>query len=499
MSKRDDREIELLLWGATGFTGRLAAEFLAARYAGERIALAGRSADKLEKLRDELVAIDARCASWAVRTADAFDVPALDRLVPEARVVASTVGPFSIHGHELAAACARHGTDYCDITGEVPFARSVIDWNESRAKETGARLVPFCGFDSVPSDLGVFALQEFARRELGEPCKHVTFVIRATGGVSGGTAATMIAIMEQASKDANVRKMLANPYALASRRGPARDATGAKKIGGRWTAPFFMGPVNSRVVHRSNMLLGNPYGEDFTYEERMITGGRATATLVSVGGLAAMVSLGLAPMRSLAKRFVPAPGTGPSKEVRDQGRFDVRFDGANAHGDVVATCNFTGRGDPGYTCAARLLVESALCLSRDTPICPAACPLPRAWRSRSWRASVKSTSPSRRRSSDVTVDASARRRSQRARDRAVRTTRRSVRRRLRNRPRGAEPQAAKVSVRAGRGWRAVRRAPRSAADGDRGGVRHRAGRVGGALARVARHHAVRRRLRRARA
>jgi short subunit dehydrogenase-like uncharacterized protein len=382
MSKRD-RAIELLLWGATGFTGRLAAEWLAQRYAGERIALGGRSRDKLEKLRDDLVAIDARCASWAVRTADSFDVPALDRLVPEASVVASTVGPFSIHGHELVAACARHGTDYCDITGEVPFARDVIERNEARAKESGARLVPFCGFDSVPSDLGVFELQDFARRETGAPCVRATFVIRARGGFSGGTIATMMEMMDRASKDVRVRHLLANGYALVPEREHDRapaDARGAKKIGDVWTAPFVMGAVNSRVVHRSNALLGDAYGHDFAYTERMVVGrgtrGHARATAISAGFATTERALSLGPARALAKRFVPAPGTGPSKESRDSGSFEITIDGEDARGETVATFTMKGDHDPGYTGAARILVESALCLSRDAGDLAAGVPTP---------------------------------------------------------------------------------------------------------------------------
>ncbi len=373
MSKRD-RSVEILLWGATGFTGKLAAEWLAERYAGERVALGGRSAEKLEKLRDEHVAIDARCASWAIRTADALDVPALDRLVPEARVVASTVGPFSIHGHELVAACARHGTDYCDITGEVPFARDVIDRNEKRARETNARLVPFCGFDSIPSDIGVLVLQEFAREKFGEPCARATFVARMRGGVSGGTAATMMAMMEQAGKDSRVRTLLENGFALVPERerehAPA-DAHGAKKIGEAWTAPFVMGAINSRVVHRSNALLGDLYGRSFAYTERMVVGrgvkGRARAVAMSAGFSVGERALSFGAARALAKRFIPAPGEGPSKEARDRGSFTITIEGENARGEVVAASTFTGDRDPGYTSAARMLVESALCLSRDTP------------------------------------------------------------------------------------------------------------------------------------
>ena len=372
MPTREDRPIELLLWGATGFTGRLAAEWLAARYADARVALGGRSEEKLEKLRDELVAIDPKCAAWPIRVADALDVPALDALVPEARVVATTAGPFSLYGHELAAACARHGTDYCDITGEVPFARELVDRNQERARTSGARLVPFCGFDSIPSDLGVFVLQEFARRELGEPCASATFVVvRARGGFSGGTAASALAIAEAAGRDARVREMLRDPYALApDEHGTgAVDAAGPKKIDGAWTAPFAMGPINSRVVHRSNALLGFPYGRDFRYEERIALGrgarGFARAQAMSAGLAFGERALELGAARALAKRFLPAPGEGPDKTRRETGSFHVRIQGCDASGKIVAVCNITGQGDPGYTGAAKMLVESALCLSRD--------------------------------------------------------------------------------------------------------------------------------------
>jgi short subunit dehydrogenase-like uncharacterized protein len=370
MAKRDTRPVELLLWGATGFTGKLAAEWLANRYADARVALGGRNQKKLEALRDELVAIDAKCAAWPLRVADALDVPALDKIVPEARAVAALAGPFALHGHELAAACARHGTDYCDITGEVPFARELIDRNDARAREHGARLVPFCGFDSIPSDLGVYALQKFARAELGEPCASATFVlVRARGGMSGGTAASAMNLMEEAGRDPRVRKMMGDPYALAGVEGPSKDARGAKKFEEGWTAPFFMDTVNSRVVHRSNALLGFPYGRDFAYEERMVVGrgaaGFVRATVMSAGLAIGPRALAVGPIRALAKRFVPSPGEGPSKEKREGGSFEVHVVGRNARGEIVATCKVSGAGDPGYSGAAKMVVESALCLSRD--------------------------------------------------------------------------------------------------------------------------------------
>jgi len=369
MAKRQ-RPIELLLWGATGFTGKLAAEWLANQYADAHVALGGRNQKKLEALRDELVKIDPKCAAWPIRVADGLDVPALDKIVPEASSVAALAGPFAIHGRELAAACARHGTDYCDITGEVPFARELIDRHDARAKESGARLVPFCGFDSIPSDLGVHALQKWVREKTGEPCASATFVlVRARGGVSGGTAASAMNLMEEASRDPKVAKMMNDPYALAGTEGPSKDASGAKKLDEGWTAPFFMDTVNSRVVHRSNALLGFPYGRDFKYEERMVVGrgvsGFVRATVMSTGMAIGPRALSIGPVRALAKRFIPAPGEGPPKEQREGGSFDVHVVGRNARGEVVGTCKISGAGDPGYTGAAKMVVESALCLSRD--------------------------------------------------------------------------------------------------------------------------------------
>jgi len=377
MPPRDERPIELLLWGATGFTGHLAAEHLAKHYAKDHIALGGRSEAKLVKLRDELAGIDPKCAAWPIRTADALDVPALDRIVPEARVIATTAGPFSRYGHELVAACARHGTDYCDITGEVPFVRSVIDRNHARARESGARIVPFCGFDSIPSDLGVLLLQDFAKREHGAPCGEASFtLVRASGGVSGGTASSMMTIMEEAGRDARVRAMLGNPYALVDdgTHGRASDAHGVKRVDDAWTAPFAMGQVNSRVVHRTNALLDYGYGRDFRYTERVALGkgprGWLRAAAMSSGLAVSQRALALGPVRSLAKRWLPSPGEGPSKDKRESGSFLVQIDGFES-GDrggavPIATCKVSGDGDPGYTGASKMLVEAAFSLSRDT-------------------------------------------------------------------------------------------------------------------------------------
>jgi len=368
---RSDRPIDVLLWGATGFTGRLVADYISRHHADLRVALGGRSASKLEALKAELAQVEPRCSSWAVRVGDAHDVAALDRIVPEAKAIASTAGPFLSYGRELVAACARHGTDYCDITGEVPFVREVIDLHDARARETGARMVSFCGMDSIPSDLGVYALQKAATERGGEPCAFATFVmVRATGGISGGTVASMLVLMEQAAADPRVREMLDDPYALAPRGGVgAHDAEGAVYDAelGKWTAPFLMGIVNSRVVHRSNALLGFPYGRAFRYEERVAMGSGARGWLraraMSGGFAVAPGALALKPVRSLAKRFAPAPGEGPSKEKRERGGFTIRITGRDGAGQVRATCTITGERDPGYGETAKMLGESVVCLA----------------------------------------------------------------------------------------------------------------------------------------
>jgi short subunit dehydrogenase-like uncharacterized protein len=212
-------------------------------------------------------------------------------------------------------------------------------------------------------------LQDFAARELGEPCASATFVlVHARGGVSGGTAASALELME-AARDPRVRAMMHDPYALAGFTGPSKDARGAKKLDEGWTAPFFMDVVNSRVVHRTNALTGFRYGRDFLYEERMVTGrgakGFARAQALSTGLAIGERALSIAPMRALVKRFLPSPGEGPSRESRDSGSFEVHVIGRNSRGEIVARCKLSGAGDPGYKTAAKLLVESALCLARD--------------------------------------------------------------------------------------------------------------------------------------
>ncbi len=376
-----DREFDVVLFGATGFTGKLVAEYLAGR-AGKSIrwAIAGRNRVKLEAVKDDLVAIDGALGDLSILIADGHDDASLDALVPKTRVVCTTVGPYGQNGRRLAAACARHGTHYCDITGEVPFIRGSIDANHESAVASKARIVHCCGFDSIPSDLGVFLLWDHAKQKGGSLSWAKCFVGEMRGAASGGTAATMLAIVEEATRDSKVRKLLGNPHALDPEvpRGRKRDPFEADVRGvsfdpdiDRWTAPFVMASINTRIVRRSNALLH--YGDAFRYREAMSLPkgpkGFFAASLVSLGTTGFAIGAALPPTRALLARFVlPKAGEGPSKEARDRGHFTFRLvaEGTGeAGGTLRATATVKGTSDPGYGETAKMLGESALCLAED--------------------------------------------------------------------------------------------------------------------------------------
>lgn len=376
-----DREFDIVLFGATGFTGKLVAEYLAGRVEKpHRWAIAGRNRAKLEAVKANLVALDAHLADLPILIADGHDDEALDALVPKTRVVCTTVGPYGQHGRRLASACARHGTHYCDITGEVPFIRASIDDNHDKAIATKARIVHCCGFDSIPSDLGVHVLWDHARQQGGSLTWAKGFAGEMKGAASGGTAATMLAIIEEATRDAKVRKLLGNPHALdpVVPRGRRRDPFESDVRGvsfdadiDRWTAPFVMASINTRIVRRSNALLG--YGSDFRYREVMSLPkgpkGLVAATAVSAGTAAFAIGAALPPTRALLARFVlPKAGEGPSKKARDAGHFTFRLIAEGTAGDgkaLRAMATVKGTSDPGYGETAKMLGESALCLAED--------------------------------------------------------------------------------------------------------------------------------------
>lgn len=368
-------KLDILVWGATSSVGRLVAEYLLGRYGVGRDlnwALGGRSRDKLERLRTELANIDPKAMELPILIADAMDAKSLDQIVPQVQVVATTVGPYALYGRELVAACARHGADYCDLTGEVLFIRDMIDQHHAEAVKSGARLVPCCGFDSIPSDLGVLMMNEHMRTHYGAPCDEVKFFLTgASGGVGGGTVLSALHQFEQA-KNPKARRVLANPYSLnpvSSERGPdtydSMDARWDWDLGG-WTGPFIMAGVNTRIVRRSNALAGFAYGKGFRYSEAWGFSkgirGWLQAQSLAFGMKATLGCLQFAAARSMALKFLPQSGEGPSKEARDRGFFKVRLFGIGKQrlqGRVVGT------SDPGHGETAKMFGESAVCLALD--------------------------------------------------------------------------------------------------------------------------------------
>jgi len=361
---------DLVLFGATGFTGRLVAEYL--RNKPLAWAIAGRDRAKLEALRVSL-GVDV-----PILVGDVNDAASLEAMVAQTRAVCTTVGPYAKYGAPLVAACAARGVDYCDLTGESHFIRRMIDAHEVEARKTGARIVHCCGFDSIPSDLGVHVVQAHARAAHGAPCERVTFVLEnARGGASGGTIASMLTIVDEAKRDRAVRKVLLDPYALnpeGERRGPDRDPRGVAYDAaiGAWTAPFFMGPINTRIVRRTNALTGYAYGREFRYTElaRFPKGplgfALASATVAGLGAFMGAAAFG--PTRALLERLLPAPGQGPNESARKNGFFTIGFHGEGHDRDgrpFAVRGRVTGQGDPGYAATAIMLGESALCLAKD--------------------------------------------------------------------------------------------------------------------------------------
>ena len=368
------REFDLIVNGAASFVGRLLTRYLVERHGttGDlKWALAGRNEAKLDAIAEEFGA-----QALPKIIADATDAAAMTAMAARTRVVVSTVGPYALYGSELVAACAEQGTDYCDLTGEPQWMRRMIDAHEAEAIKTGARIVHNCGFDSIPSDLGVWFTQQQAQKEFGEDCTQIKCRVKAMrGGASGGTVASLINVMTQVKQDPELRKLMQNPYAVCpknARRGVRQSNVGKPvydKDAKSWLAPFVMAGINTKVVHRSHALQGHPWGKDFRYDEAMMMGDKAKGALlaggttVGLGTFMALVALG--PTRSLLQKFVlPKPGEGPTPEQQEKGFFDMRFFGQTASGKTLVT-KVTGDRDPGYGSTAKMLGEAAMCLVED--------------------------------------------------------------------------------------------------------------------------------------
>ena len=360
---------DLVLFGATGFVGRLTAAYLAQAAApGTRIALGGRSQERLEAVRDGL---PGQARDWPLVVADTSDAGAVRELAASTKAVATTVGPYSRYGLPLVEACAAAGTHYADLTGEVPFVRASADRAHEQARETGARITHACGFDSVPSDLAALLTAQTAGGGLTDTTMVVT---RMSGGISGGTIDSLRGMVDEVKSDPATRRLMTDPYSLSPDRdaepalGRETDATAVGRIDGRWTGIFVMAPFNTRIVRRSNALQGWAYGRSFRYKEVMAFGrgplGPALAAGTALGVAGMGFGMALPPTRAVLDRVLPKPGDGPSERTRERGHFTIETTGTATDGRRYRT-TFAMQGDPGYAATAVMLGESGLCLALD--------------------------------------------------------------------------------------------------------------------------------------
>ncbi len=371
-------KLDVVVWGATGFTGQLVVEYLFERYGldGEvKWGVAGRNEQKVAEVCQRIAGNVG--ADIPRIFADSNDEASMGALARSASVVCTTVGPYARYGTNLVEACATEGTHYCDLTGEVQWMRKMIDAYQTRAEASGARIVHTCGFDSIPSDLGVLFMQQAMLAEHGTPAVQVKFRVADTrGGMSGGTVDSLINLMEEAQVDPALRELLADPYSLDPRNMP-RGPDGPDQLGAvydrdfrKWTAPFVMAGINTRVVRRSNALMGYCYGKDFRYDEAMLTRdgplGYAAASMVAGGSLMVMAGAAFAPTRGLLRRIAPSPGEGPDRNTIENGYFNIEL---LARHPSDANKNMKGRvtgdRDPGYGATSKMLAESAICLAQD--------------------------------------------------------------------------------------------------------------------------------------
>jgi short subunit dehydrogenase-like uncharacterized protein len=369
------RDLDVVVFGASGFVGRLTAEHLAAHAPdGTRIGLAGRSEERLAEVRASLGAV---AAEWPLIVADVDDPASLAALAARTRVLATTVGPYLKYGLGVVEACASAGTDYVDLTGEVLFVRESLDHWADVARHTGARIVHSCGFDSIPSDLGVLMLAEAARADDAGTLEETVLVVRSFGGgVSGGTIDSARTMAMAVAEDRSLGRLLADPYALSPDRDSepdTRQPSDAARIRhssglGTWVGPFVMASYNTRIVRLSNSLQDWAYGRTFRYGEEMAYGADvlapARAAAVNAGLVAGLAAFAFGPTRAVVDRFLPKPGEGPSEETRRNGHFTVEVRSRTTSGATYSAV-VAADGDPGYQATAVMLGESALALVHD--------------------------------------------------------------------------------------------------------------------------------------
>ena len=374
---KNAREFDIILFGATGFTGRLVARYLLEQYGTTgslRWAIAGRNLEKLQQVSGELGEGGDAIPRLHADSTSASD---MEDLAARTTVICSTVGPYAKYGSALIHACVEHGTHYCDLTAEIPWMVRMMNEHQERALQTGARLVHACGFDSIPSDLGAFFVHSEMNLRHGVPCQRIQLRVEDfSGGFSGGTVASMLHMMEEAEGNDGLQTLLENPYALdpeGSPQGldqPESLAPRFDKTFDQWTGPFVMAGVNTKVVRRTNALLEQAYGDDFRYDEAVLTGsgplGLLRASGLSLGSGLSMGLLSVPSIRKFASTKLPEPGEGPSKAQREAGYWKVRLLGThpidparNLH------ARLTGDMDPGYGSTSKMIGETAACLALD--------------------------------------------------------------------------------------------------------------------------------------
>ena len=366
------REFDIIIWGASGFTGRLVAEYLFKQYGTSgnlKWAMAGRNQQKLETVRATIAD-----KSVPIVVADSSDETSIKQMVLRTKVICTTVGPYAIYGSKLVAACVENKAHYCDLAGEVQWMRQMIDKHHQTAQANGVKIVHSCGFDSIPSDMGVYFIQREAKVQKGQRAKKISMRVAAMkGGLSGGTYASLSKVIEQAQKDKTIYKVLTNPYGL----NPTDQQEGEDrpdlmsvvfdKTSQSYVGPFIMAGINTKVVRRSNALSNYSYGKDFRYDEATLNGkgfkGKIKGILAAIP-LIFMTAKPKSVLKSIANKLLPKPGEGPNQEQRENGFFNLRFyvtleDGSSAMGKV------TGDKDPGYGSTSKMLAESAVCLAVD--------------------------------------------------------------------------------------------------------------------------------------
>ena len=374
----EKRPYAVVLYGATSFVGQITAHYLTEFLSNTKDkdgadvtwAIAGRDEAKLNELQSKLG------STVDIILANSDDADSLDEMTKQTQVIISTVGPYLKYGEPLIKSCTTHGTDYVDLTGEAIFIKDMMDKYQDAAKQSGARIVNSCGFDSIPSDLGVYFTQQQAEEKFGSACDVIHMRVKAAkGGLSGGTIASMATIFEEVGKDKSRRKQVANPYLLND----DKDAPNVRQANvskpeydsehKRWLAPFVMASINTRIVHRTNQLLGYEYGRDFKYDEAMWmqdgVKGQLSSYAMSAGLFGFATAMMVKPSRELlAKHVLPKSGSGPSAEEQANGYFDIRLFGETANKDTINT-KVTGDKDPGYGSTSRMLAQAALCLAQD--------------------------------------------------------------------------------------------------------------------------------------